>query len=232
MQRRRRVAVGVLVAVPAALLGARLVAGATAEPAERERRPPPTTTPTAPTTTSAPTGLDPGLVDAFGRAQAAAADAGHELTITSGFRTAEEQAALLEAEVAERGSLEEALWWVFPPDRSMHVQGLAIDVGDGPAADWLADEGARFGLCQTLAWEWWHFEWRERWEAAGAVPGAGAGARRRPAGVSPSLDRADRRRAKGGSARSPRYRARRSRGRCLAQVRSGRRGSGRKPVGL
>ena len=168
-ERRRRVALGVLVAVPAALLGARLVAGASAEPAGATSAAR-ATTPTAPTTSSAPTGLDPGLVDAFGRAQAEAADAGHELTITSGFRTAEEQAALLEAEVAERGSLEEALWWVFPPDRSMHVQGLAIDVGDGPAADWLADEGARFGLCQTLAWEWWHFEWRERWEAAGACP--------------------------------------------------------------
>ena len=52
----------------------------------------------------------------------------------------------------------------------MHVQGLAIDVGDGPAADWLTDEGARFGLCRTLAWEWWHFEWRQRWEAARACP--------------------------------------------------------------
>ena len=77
---------------------------------------------------------------------------------------------MLDAEVAERGSLAEAQRWVFPPDKSMHVQGLAIDVGDGPAADWLADEGARFGLCHTLAWEWWHFEWRERWEATGACP--------------------------------------------------------------
>ena len=173
MQRRRRVTVGALVAVPAALLGARLVAGASAEPAGRDVGGQATTdradTPPLPRR-RAPTGLDPGLVDAFGRAQAEAADAGHELTITSGFRTAEEQAAMLEAEVAERGSLEEALWWVFPPERSMHVQGLAIDVGDGPAADWLADEGARFGLCRTLAWEWWHFEWRERWEAAGACP--------------------------------------------------------------
>ena len=44
---------------------------------------------------------------------------------------------MLDAEVAERGSLAEAERWVFPPDKSMHVQGLAIDVGDGPAADWL-----------------------------------------------------------------------------------------------
>ena len=168
-ERRRRVAVAVLVAVPAVLLGAWLVAGVSAEPTSANSAAT-ATTPTAPTASSVAIGLDPGLVGAFGRAKAEAADAGHELTITSGFRTAEEQAAMLEAEVAERGSLEEALWWVFPPDRSMHVQGLAIDVGDGPAADWLADEGARFGLCRTLAWEWWHFEWRERWEAAGDCP--------------------------------------------------------------
>ena len=169
-ERRQRATVSALVAVLAVLavlLAARIVAGPSADPAMSAAR---LTIPTAPTTSSAPTGLNPGLVAAFGRAKAAAADAGHELTITSGFRTAAEQAAMLEDEVAKRGSLEEALWWVFPPDRSMHVQGLAIDVGDGPAADWLADEGARFGLCQTLAWEWWHFEWRERWEAASACP--------------------------------------------------------------
>ena len=168
-ERRQRVTAGLVVAVAAALLGARLVAGASAEPAGANSAAKATTAP-APTTTSAPTSLNPGLVDAFERAQAAAAHAGHELTITSGFRTAEEQAAMLVAEVAKRGSLEEALWWVFPPERSMHVQGLAIDVGDGPAADWLAKEGARLGLCKTLAWEWWHFEWRARWEAARACP--------------------------------------------------------------
>ena len=155
--------------MPAVLLGARLVAGVSAEPTGATPAAM-ATTPTAPTRVSPPGGLHPGLVDAFERARAEAAEAGHELTITSGFRTAEEQAAMLEAEVAERGSLEEALWWVFPPDRSMHVQGLAIDVGDGHAADWLADEGARFGLCRTLDWEWWHVEWRERWEAADACP--------------------------------------------------------------
>ncbi len=164
--RRRRAAAGALVAVPAALLAARLASsGATPEPAGAGP-----TAPAAATTTSVSAGLQPGLVEAFGRAQASAAGDGYHLRITSGYRTAKEQAALLEAEVAERGSREEALWWVFPPDRSMHVQGLAIDAGDGPAADWLDENGARFGLCRTLAWEWWHFEWRERWEAAGACP--------------------------------------------------------------
>jgi zinc D-Ala-D-Ala carboxypeptidase len=168
--RRRRVIAVALVAAPTALLGARLIAGASAEPASAPSAGLTTTTSSAPPTTRAATGLDPGLVDAFERARAMAADAGHELTITSGLRTAEEQAALLDFEVARRGSLEEALWWVFPPDRSMHVQGLAIDVGDGPAADWLVAHGDRFGLCRTLDWEWWHFEWRARWEAAGVCP--------------------------------------------------------------
>ena len=170
--RRRRIALVALVAVPAGLLAARLAAGETADPARAvsAATATATTTPPAPSTTSTPSGLHPGLVAAFEQARADAADAGHDLTITSGFRTSEEQAALLEAEVAERGSLEEALWWVFPPDRSMHVHGLAIDVGDGPATDWLAGEGARFGVCRTLAWEWWHFEWRPRWQAAGACP--------------------------------------------------------------
>jgi D-alanyl-D-alanine carboxypeptidase len=163
------VAVGALVAVPAALLGSRLVAGASGDLAGA-RSVDSVATPTAPTTTSAPTGLDPGLVDAFEQARAAASRAGHQLTITSGFRTATEQAAMLDAEIAERGSRAEALWWVFPPDESMHVQGLAIDVGDGPAADWLVDHGARFGLCHTLDWEWWHFEWRARWAASGDCP--------------------------------------------------------------
>jgi hypothetical protein len=172
--RRRRAALGALVAVPAIVLGARLVAAVTAGPARtmsaEEAARLLSSGSAAPSTTTTPTGLQPGLVDAFERARASAADAGHHLTITSGFRTAERQAALLEAEVVERGSLEEALWWVFPPDRSMHVQGLAVDVADGPAADWLAEQGARFGLCQTLSWEWWHFEWREQWEATGACP--------------------------------------------------------------
>ena len=110
------------------------------------------------------------LIDPESGIRCSAFEAGHRLTITSGYRTADEQAALLEDEVAEQGSLEEALWWVFPPDRSMHVRGLALDVGDGAAADWLAEHGARFGLCRTLTWEWWHVEWRARWEAAGACP--------------------------------------------------------------
>ena len=115
-------------------------------------------------------GLDPGLVAAYDHARAAASEAGHDLVINSGYRTPERQQQLLDEEVDKRGSYEEANRWVFTPEDSMHVKGLAIDVGDGGAADWLAEHGAAFGLCHTLEWEWWHFEWRERWEDAEACP--------------------------------------------------------------
>src|SRR5688500_20128032 len=109
-ERRRRVIVGMLLAVSAAFPAARLVADASPEH-EGARFPASATTPTAPNRSSVPAGLDPGLVGALRRATAEAADAGHNLTITSGFRTAEEQAAMLDAEVAKRGALEAARWW-------------------------------------------------------------------------------------------------------------------------
>ena len=131
--------------------------------------PPAAPPPTASPTTEAPTGLDPGLVAAFEAAVAAARRAGHDLSVTSGFRTVAEQEALLAEAIAEYGPTK-ARRWVFPPERSMHVRGLAVDVGDRPAAEWLDGHGARFGLCRTLAWEWWHFEWRPSWQASSTCP--------------------------------------------------------------
>jgi hypothetical protein len=114
--------------------------------------------------------IHPGLATALDAAQQSAAAAGFQLVVTSAYRTPAHQQELLDAEVAARGSFEEASRWVFPPDRSMHVRGLAVDVGDGPAADWLDANGSAWGICRTLDWEWWHFEWRERWESTGTCP--------------------------------------------------------------
>jgi zinc D-Ala-D-Ala carboxypeptidase len=132
-------------------------------------KPPAAPAPGASPTTAA-SGLEPGLVAAFDAAAAAARQAGRNLIVTSGFRTVAEQDALLADAIAQYGPTE-ALRWVFPPDRSMHVRGLAVDVGDRRAAEWLDGHGARFGLCRTLAWEWWHFEWRGAWEASSTCPG-------------------------------------------------------------
>jgi zinc D-Ala-D-Ala carboxypeptidase len=169
MQARPARTVALLLAVAAVVV----VTGPMAWPptAAGGRHTPDALSPMARPTTGAPTGLDPGLVAAFEAAAAAAGRAGHSLFVTSGFRTVAEQEALLADAIAEHGPIE-ALRWVFPPDRSMHVRGLALDVGDRPAAEWLHVNGARFGLCRTLGWEWWHFEWRAAWEASSTCPGA------------------------------------------------------------
>ncbi|KRD35304.1 hypothetical protein ASE27_16110 [Oerskovia sp. Root918] len=104
------------------------------------------------------TGLDPELLRRFEQAQALAAEDGIELTLVSGWRSAEEQAQVVEDVVRKRGSLEEAKRWVLPPEASAHVAGTAIDVGATDGALWLGEHGADLGLCRTYANEMWHFE--------------------------------------------------------------------------
>ena len=154
-----------LVAAAVVIIGSPAWPRTSASGGKTPAAPPPAASPA----TEAPTGLDPGLVVALNAAVAAARQAGHDLSVTSGFRTVAEQEALLAEAIAEYGPTK-ARRWVFPSDRSMHVRGLAVDVGDGPAAAWLDRHGARFGLCRTLAWEWWHFEWRRPWEASATCP--------------------------------------------------------------
>ncbi len=104
------------------------------------------------------TGLDPELERRFEAARAAAEADGVELTLTSGWRSAEDQQELVDAAVARYGSQEEARRWVLPPQTSEHVAGLAIDVGPTDGALWLEQHGAGLGLCRTYANELWHFE--------------------------------------------------------------------------
>lgn len=106
----------------------------------------------------AATGLDPELERRFAGAVEAAAADGVEMTLTSGWRSAEDQAALVELTLAKHGSAEEAHRWVLPPERSAHVAGLAIDVGPTDGALWLEQHGAEHGLCRVYANELWHFE--------------------------------------------------------------------------
>jgi len=104
------------------------------------------------------TGLDPELQRRFDAAQAAAAAEGVDLTITSGWRSADEQQRLVDEAIARYGSVDEAHRWVLPPETSAHVAGLAIDVGGTEGAYWLTEHGPEYGLCQTYANEVWHFE--------------------------------------------------------------------------
>ena len=109
-------------------------------------------------TNIAATGLDPELERRFTAAQSAAAAAGVELTVTSGWRSAEEQQGIVDRTVSHYGSITEAHRWVLPPETSEHVKGLAIDVGPTAGALWLGKHARALGLCQTYANEMWHFE--------------------------------------------------------------------------
>jgi hypothetical protein len=106
----------------------------------------------------AATGLDPDLAARLAAAQRAAADDGVTLTLTSGWRTPEEQQRLVDDALDRYGDPAEAHRWVLPPETSAHVQGLAVDVGPTEGAYWLQEHGLEHGLCPTYANEVWHFE--------------------------------------------------------------------------
>ncbi len=100
--------------------------------------------------------LAPELIAAL---RAAAADAGIEFQVNSGWRSREYQNRLFRAAVAKYGSTERAARWVATADTSAHVSGNAIDLGFEAAA-WLSAHGAAYGLCQIYRNEPWHYELR------------------------------------------------------------------------
>jgi hypothetical protein len=115
-------------------------------------------------------GMRPDVAAAFDAMAAAAATDGVSLTVTSGFRSDAEQAALFAANPDPR--------WVAPPGRSLHRCATELDLGPPSAYGWLAANADRFGFEKRYSWEPWHFGYVEGpppCSAAGdAVAGAGA----------------------------------------------------------
>jgi zinc D-Ala-D-Ala carboxypeptidase len=104
--------------------------------------------------------LDTDLLGALRQAATPAADDGVEFNVESGWRSPEYQSQLLREAVSEYGSEAEAARWVATPNTSAHVSGDAVDIGPSDASSWLAEHGARYGLCQIYGNEPWHFELR------------------------------------------------------------------------
>jgi hypothetical protein len=104
-----------------------------------------------------PTALDPQLQQRFDAAAQEAEAEGVTLTINAGWRSHEDQQAVLDKAIARYGATE-ARRWALPPGHSAHERGLAIDVGDAAGARWLTVNGSRFGLCRVYENEPWHFE--------------------------------------------------------------------------
>lgn len=104
--------------------------------------------------------LDPRLLRALRRAAADAEADGVGLRVTSGWRSPEYQRRLWRDAVAKYGTRKQAARWVATPQTSRHVKGEAVDIGPPPAASWLSEHGAAYGLCRIYRNEPWHYELR------------------------------------------------------------------------
>jgi len=104
--------------------------------------------------------LDPSLLEALQRAATDAQADGVVLLVNSGWRSPALQERMLQDAVVQYGSEEEASRWVASAATSAHVSGDAVDLGPLPTLDWLAQRGARYGLCQIYGNESWHYELR------------------------------------------------------------------------
>jgi hypothetical protein len=116
--------------------------------------------------------MRPDVAAAFDRMAAAARAAGVVLTVSSGFRSDAEQAALFAANPDPR--------WVAPPGTSLHRCATELDLGPASAYDWLAANAPRFGFLKRYAWEPWHFGYVEG-PAPCSTAGDSAGAAGSPA---------------------------------------------------
>lgn len=104
--------------------------------------------------------LNPALLGALRQAATDASNDGIQFFVNSGWRSPEYQNQLLREAVSKYGSEAEAARWVATAERSAHVSGEAVDIGESDAIAWLSAHGAGYGLCQIYSNEPWHYELR------------------------------------------------------------------------
>lgn len=93
--------------------------------------------------------------------------AGLTLCVHDAKRSAAAQQAEFDAAVARHGSVAKARQYVLPPGKSLHVQGLAVDVQPRASAAWLERTRGEFGWCRRYANEPWHFEFDPGYRTGG-----------------------------------------------------------------
>jgi Transglycosylase SLT domain/D-alanyl-D-alanine carboxypeptidase len=93
--------------------------------------------------------MRPDVAIAFDRLAAAAAAAGHQLIVVSGFRSSAEQALLFARHPDPK--------WVAPPGHSLHRLGTELDLGPDSAYAWLAAHAGAYRFIRRYQWEPWHF---------------------------------------------------------------------------
>lgn len=107
-----------------------------------------------------PTSINRQLRNRFVSARTAAAHLGLTIGIHSGWRSWDTQARLYQNALAKYKTARLASRWVLPPEKSMHVWGLAVDVqfGNFAAKKWFRENSYKYGICRRYKNEWWHYE--------------------------------------------------------------------------
>ncbi|MYW01002.1 D-alanyl-D-alanine carboxypeptidase family protein, partial [Streptomyces sp. SID3343] len=106
-----------------------------------------------------PSALKPAAYAAWKQIKSAMAAQGITLNLNSGKRGWVHQQQLWDQEIAKTGSEEAAMHLVLPPQKSMHVQGYAVDIYPEAAQVWLQSKGSKYGWCRLYDNEAWHFEY-------------------------------------------------------------------------
>jgi hypothetical protein len=124
----------------------------------------------------APDGLRPDVLQAWKSLRAKASEQGVQLCLNDGKRSRQQQRKEFDEAVEKFGTEELASKYVLnPPDRSMHVIGLAVDIQPIESAKWVEKNGSTLGWCRRYENEQWHFEYNAGYSTGGCpalVPSA------------------------------------------------------------
>ncbi|RAS66848.1 D-alanyl-D-alanine carboxypeptidase-like protein [Lentzea atacamensis] len=119
----------------------------------------------------APEGLPPHVRQAWQALRAKASEQGVQLCLNDGKRSRQQQQKEFDDAVEKFGTEELASRYVLnPPDRSMHVIGLAVDIQPIESAKWVEKNGSTFGWCRRYENEQWHFEYNAGYATGGCPP--------------------------------------------------------------
>ncbi|WP_434445062.1 D-alanyl-D-alanine carboxypeptidase family protein [Lentzea sp. E54] len=115
-----------------------------------------------------PEGLPPEVLQAWLKLRAKASEQGVTVCLNDGKRSRRQQQAEFDEAVRKFGSEELASRYVLnPPDLSMHVIGLAVDIQPIESAKWVEKNGGVFGWCRRYENEQWHFEYDAGYSTGG-----------------------------------------------------------------
>jgi zinc D-Ala-D-Ala carboxypeptidase len=114
-----------------------------------------------------PDGLRPDVLEAWRRLRAAAGGQGVGLCLNDGKRSVGQQRREFEDAVGRFGTPELAARYVLPPEKSMHVKGIAVDVQPLESAAWVEHHGSALGWCRRYLNEEWHFEYDPAYASGG-----------------------------------------------------------------